>query len=68
MTSAAASDSRAANFVGESVEVEAIAASTLRQIVRAAIEQHIDPDRLNLTRAVEAQERAGLEALAGGWR
>ncbi len=63
-----ASDSRAANFVGESVEVDAIAASTLRQIVRSAIEQHVDPDRLHLTRAVEAQERAGLETLAGGWR
>jgi hypothetical protein len=62
-----ASDSRAAKFVGESVEVDAIPASTLRQIVRDAIEQHLDRSRLALTRAVEAQERDGLEALAGRW-
>jgi len=60
-------DSRAAGFVGESVEVDAIPASTLRGIVRVAIEQHLDPDRLALTRAVEDEERAGLEALAGRW-
>jgi hypothetical protein len=60
-----ASDSRAAKFLGESVEVDAIPASTLRQIVRDAIEQHLDPRMLRLTRAVEASERAGLEALAG---
>ncbi len=62
-----ASDSRAAKFAGESVEVDAIPASTLRATVRAAIEQHIDPAVLALTRAVEASERNGLEALAGRW-
>lgn len=61
------SDSRAANFVGESVEVDAIPASVLRYIVRQAIEQHLDPGSLALTRTVEAQERDGLEALAGRW-
>ena len=58
------SDSRSAGFEGESVEVDAIPASTLRQIVRIAIEQHIDPDILRFTRAVEAAEREGLEAIA----
>ncbi len=61
------SDSRAAKFAGESVEVDAIPASTLRATVRAAIEQHIDPRALALTRAVEASERDGLRALAGRW-
>jgi hypothetical protein len=61
------SDSRSAGFTGESVEVDAIPASTLRDLVRVAIEQHIDQDALSLTRTVEAEERDGLEALAGRW-
>lgn len=61
------SDSRAAKFVGESVEVDAIPASVLRSIVRDAIEQHLDPRQLALTKRVEAEERDGLEALAGRW-
>lgn len=61
------SDTRSSGFGGQSVEVDAIPAGTLRQIVRNAIEQHIDPEALRLTRMVEGSERAGLEALAGGW-
>ncbi len=61
------SDSRAAKFTGESVEVDAIPAGRLRQIVRNSIEQHIDQDTLAITRMVEAQERAGLAALPGRW-
>lgn len=61
------SDTRARNFVGESVEVDAIPAPTLRALVEAAIVQHIDPTALAVTRGVEDQERMGLEALAGGW-
>jgi hypothetical protein len=61
------SDSRSRRFVGESVEVDAIAAGTLRQIVEDAILSHLNPDALRLTLEVEAQERAGLEALAVGW-
>lgn len=60
------SDTRSAGFAGESVEVDAIPASTLRSIVRQAIEQHIDPDALELTRAVEASERHMLARIAGG--
>ncbi len=60
-------DSRSAKFVGESVEVDAIPASILRQVLRDAIEAHIDPGALAFTRTIESEERAGLEALAGGW-
>ena len=61
------SDSRAAGFRGDSVEVDAIPAVLLRDLVEDAITQHIDPDELMLTRRIEAQERAGLAALFGQW-
>lgn len=60
-------DTRAAGFVGESVEVDAIPASELRRIVREAIERHIDTDQLAVTRMVEQSERDGLAAMAAGW-
>ncbi len=60
------SDTRSAKFVGESVEVDAIPASTLRSIVRDAIEQHVDPEALRLTRMVEDSERDVLTSLAAG--
>ena len=59
-------DTRAAGFVGGSVEVDAIAPNMLRGIVRNAIEQHIDADELALTRSVEASERAQLTRMIGG--
>lgn len=58
------SDTRARGFKGESVEVDAVPAPILRQIVSDAIEQHIDQDQLKLTRFVEQQEKDGLRALA----
>lgn len=61
------SDSRAAGFVGESVEVDAMASPVLRQLVRNAIEQWIDPETLRLTRAVEASERQILSRIADDW-
>lgn len=60
------SDTRAAGFTGGSVEVDAIPPSTLRTIVREAIEQHIDTRALELTRSVEASERDVLTSLIGG--
>src|SRR5262249_24048740 len=39
-------DSRAKNFDGESVEVDAIEPDVLRQMVRDCIENHIDPEAL----------------------
>lgn len=61
------SDSRSKNFSGESVEVDAIPSSILRDLVRGAIEQHIDQHRLEITRIVEEQERTSLETMAAGW-
>jgi hypothetical protein len=60
------SDSRAAAFRGESVEVDAIRAPVLRQIVEDAITQHVDQDALRVTREAERSEREILRRLAGG--
>jgi len=62
------SDSRSANFTGESVEVDAIPPSVLREIVRDAIEQHINERALANTRAVERSERELLTSMIGGAR
>lgn len=59
------SDSRSASFDGESVEVDAIPPGVLRQIVRDAIEQHVDQRRLELTRSVEQSERSVLQEIRG---
>lgn len=59
------SDTRAASFTGESVEVDAIPPSYLRGLLSAAIEQHIDPEKLRITRSVEASERDVLRRIAG---
>ena len=59
-------DSRSAGFDGESVEVDAIAPSKLREIVRNAIEKYIDPAALALTRSVEASERDTITRMIGG--
>jgi len=61
-------DTRSAGFEGESVEVDALPASVLREIVGDAIEQHIDPWALELTRSAEASERDVLRSLIGGVR
>jgi hypothetical protein len=42
---------------GESVEVDAIRPAVLRQLVRDAIEQHIDQEALRITREAERSER-----------
>ncbi|MGI9084729.1 MAG: hypothetical protein ACR2FE_05480 [Aeromicrobium sp.] len=60
-------DSRAKNFHGDSVEVDAIPTSVLRGLVNDAIESHINPTALKATRLAEAHERAGLEAMASGY-
>jgi hypothetical protein len=61
-------DSRAKNFVGESVEVDAIPSRHLRRIVESAINSWIDDDALAATRTVEAKELEGLRAMAAGWK
>jgi hypothetical protein len=55
------SDSRAAKFAGESVEVDAIPSTTLRRLVREAIEHWIDPEQLRIARVAEESERQALE-------
>lgn len=50
-------DTRSAGFDGESVEVDAIRAPVLRQIVEDAIIDHIDQDQLEITRMTEQAER-----------
>jgi hypothetical protein len=58
-----ASDSRAKNFEGDSVEAEAIEPELLRAIVRSAIEQHIDQWQLMNTRAIEQAELRSLNQM-----
>lgn len=54
-------DSRSKNFVGESVEVDAIPPATLRSMVERCVEQHVDPERLAAAKEVEQAERDTLE-------
>ena len=61
-------DTRAAGFRGESVEVDAIRAAVLRGIVQDAIEQHIDREALRLTQIAEQSERDILSSMIGGQR
>ena len=60
-------DSRSKNFVGDSVEVDAIPTSTLREIVENAILSWVDPEQLRITQMVEAEELKALRAMAAGW-
>lgn len=53
-------DTRAAKFSGESVEVDAIRPPVLRDLVEDAIEAHIDQDALRVTREAEQVERRML--------
>lgn len=51
------SDSRSKGFAGESVEVDALASTTLRQMARSCIEQHVDYSALTVLQAAEHSER-----------
>jgi len=61
------SDSRAKTFEGESVEVDALPSPVLRNLVRDAIEQWIDPEKLRITKIAERSERETLTRIADGW-
>lgn len=62
------SDSRAPGFEGASVEVDAIPAATLREIVSDHITQHLDEHAYQITQETERQERDLLNRLVeGGW-
>ena len=53
--------------MGDSVEVDAIPSSTLRGLIRSAIERWIDPHELRMTRIAEASERQILARIADDW-
>ncbi len=57
------SDSRAKNFVGESVEVDAIPPKVLREIVSECITQHVDDRAYDVLLAAEESERGALLSL-----
>lgn len=57
-------DTRARNFTGESVEVDAIPPDELRALVREAITSHVDYDQLARLGAIEAEERETLTRFA----
>jgi hypothetical protein len=59
-------DTRSRGFDGESVEVDALPATVLRNIVENAIVQHINPRSYELTRRVEESERDLLTRMVGG--
>ncbi|HEY8870937.1 MAG TPA: hypothetical protein VIM30_16335 [Candidatus Limnocylindrales bacterium] len=57
-------DSRARNFAGESVELDAIPPNDLRQLVRSRIEDHLPEGALDAVRVAEESERAVLTRIA----
>lgn len=58
-----ARDSRSHTFVGDSVELDAIPAARLRELVDDTIRTHIDPTILAQSLAIEASERQTLRLL-----
>jgi hypothetical protein len=50
-------DTRAKKFVGASVELDAIPARKLRELVRECIERHVDKEKLEFLRIAEKSER-----------
>lgn len=57
-------DTRAKNFAGDSVDIDAMPPSTLRALLQRAIESHIDPDLWATMQAVEAEEREHVKRMA----
>ncbi len=62
------SDTRAKRFKGESVEVDAIPAPALRQLVASRIEAHVDHDALERLLGIEEAEATTLATIAAGMR
>ncbi len=60
-------DTRSKNFVGDSVEVDAIEPAKLRALVSDCITRHIDQDVLDGTLKIESLERESLEEIAAEW-
>jgi len=61
-------DSRAKNFTGESVEVDAIPPKDLIQLCRSCIEQHISGPELVRHRRIELAERATLTTIVANMK
>jgi hypothetical protein len=57
-------DTRAKKFAGSSVELDAIPAAKLRDLVRDRIEQHVDRHQLEILRIAEVSEREVLRSWA----
>jgi hypothetical protein len=57
-------DTRSRSFDGESVEVDAIPPSVLREIADSSIRAHVDIHQLRVLEAVEREERAQLLQIA----
>ena len=53
-------DPRAKKFAGTSVELDAIPATKLRELVRGCIERHVDQEQLAVLREAEKSERETL--------
>jgi hypothetical protein len=60
------SDSRSKGFVGESVEVDAIAPAVLREMVEDRILEHVDLDAYAVLKAAERSEREIMQRIAAG--
>jgi hypothetical protein len=58
-------NTHAKSFEGNSVELDALPSSELRELVRECIEWHINPSALETLREAEQSEREILEQLAG---
>ena len=56
--------SHALGFVGESVEIDAMEPTTIKQLVQESIEQFIEPHTLEVLRVAEREERAKIYELA----
>jgi hypothetical protein len=58
-------DTRAKKFTGTSVELDAIPARKLRELVRECIERHVDQEQLKILKVAEESERELLKKWAG---
>jgi hypothetical protein len=57
-------NNHAKNFVGDSVELDALPSSALRNLVRECIEFHISAEQVAVLRAAEESEREQIEIFA----
>lgn len=60
-------DSRSKGFEGESIEVDALPSSVLRQLVADSILRHVHRGEVEHMRAIEESERSSLMILAQAW-